>query len=166
MLGIQSEPREPLPRILAKLSLAASLLIVLRVVSIPAQDTPSREATLSIKPGTKIMLDLDTPLNSTTARIEDVVWFTSRDDLKVTGKVALPRGTPVRGTVIAVKPAVVNGKNQRTEIRVRLVEIPLEVGGSFAIFAEVLTVQGEKPPGGISAQGTVGGATNGALLGG
>jgi len=121
---------------------------------------------LSIKPGTKVMLDLDSPLNSATARVEDIVWFTSRDDLKVTGKVAVPRGTPFRGSVIAVKPAVVNGKNQRTEIRVRLVEIPLAEGGSFDIFAEVLTVRGENLAGGISAQGTMGGATNGAMLGG
>ena len=155
-----------MPRILAKLSLAASLLIVLAVVSIPAQDNPSHEGMLSIRPGTRLMLDLDTPLNSATARVEDIVWFTSRDDLKVTGKVAVPRGTPVRGTVTAVKPAVVNGKNQRTEIRVRLVEIPLAEGGNFGIFAEVLTVYGEKPPGGINARDAMDGATNGAMLGG
>jgi Mg-chelatase subunit ChlD len=64
-----------------------------------------------------------------------------------------------------VKPAVVNGKNQRTEIRVRLVEIPLEDGHSYDIDAEVLKVQGEKAAGGINAQGAIGGATNGAVLG-
>jgi len=153
-----------LPRILAELSLAASLLFVVTVASIPAQDT-SHEEMLSIQTGTRLMLDLDTPLNSATARIEDIVWFTSRDDIKVKGTVALPRGTPVRGAIIAVKPAVVNGKNQRTEIRVRLVEIPLEDGRSYDIFAEVLKVQGEKASGGVNEQGAISGATNGAVLG-
>jgi VWFA-related protein len=59
----------------------------------------------------------------------------------------------------------VNGKNQRTELRVRLVEIPLEDGRSYDIFAEVLKVQGEKASGGINARGAAGGATNGAVLG-
>jgi len=85
----------------------------------------------------------------------------------VDGVTALPRGTPIRGSVTAVKPAVVNGKNQRTEIRIRLEEIPLEEGGSLAISTPIVKVEGEKTTSAVStAQSTLGGATQGGLLGG
>ena len=114
------------------------------------------------------MLDLDTPLNSATTRVTDVVWFKARDDVRVGGRVAMPRGTPIRASVIGVKPAIVNGKNQKTEIHVRLEEIPLESGGSLAISADNLRVEGERfgATVGSTAQNTLGQATQGAMLGG
>jgi VWFA-related protein len=118
-----------------------------------------------IKTGTKLMLDLETPVNSATTRISDVVWFKARDDVRVDGRVALPRGTPIRGSVIAVKPAVVNGKNQKTEIQIRLEEIPLESGGSLSISADNLKVEGERFGAGSAAQNALGQATQGAMLG-
>ena len=114
------------------------------------------------------MLDLSTPLNSATARPDDEVWLTVRNDIRVDGVTALPRGTPIRGSVTAVKPAIVNGKNQRTEIQIRLEEIPFEQGGSLAISTPILKVQGEKAGAGAAstAIGALGGATQGAVLGG
>jgi VWFA-related protein len=114
------------------------------------------------------MLDLDTPLNSATTRVTDVVWFKARDDVRVGGRVAMPRGTPIRASVIGVKPAIVNGKNQKTEIHIRLEEIPLESGGSLAISADNLKVEGERfgATVGSTAQNTLGQATQGAMLGG
>ena len=141
--------------------IVCSWCVIAQVVEIPAP-----VQILTIRPGTKLMLDLDTPLNTATARIEDIVWFTARNDIKVADKVAMPRGTPVRGSIVAVKPAVVNGKNQRSEIQIRLVEVPLAEGGSYAIAAEVLKVQGEKPAGGVNTQGKVNQAAQGAMLGG
>jgi Ca-activated chloride channel family protein len=114
------------------------------------------------------MLDLGTPLNSATARPDDEVWLTVRNDIRVDGVTALPRGTPIRGSVTDVKPAIVNGKNQRTEIQIRLEEIPLQEGGSLAISTETLKVKGEKGGGGggaNTAQGALGGAVQGATLG-
>ena len=121
-----------------------------------------------IKSGAKLMLDLDTPLNSATARVDDIVWFTARHDVKVDGRLALSRGTPIRGLVIAVKPAIVNGKNQRTEIRIKLEEIPLAQDGGLPIAADILKVQGEKIGGNAAstAQTAVGQATQGAIVGG
>src|SRR5678816_2408625 len=121
-----------------------------------------------IKTGTKIMMDLITPLNSATARPDDAVWFTVQNDIRVDGITALPRGTPIRGSVTEVKPAIVNGKNQRTEIQIRLEEIPFEQGGSTSISTPLLKVQGEKAGSGTSntALGTLGAATQGAMLGG
>ena len=68
-----------------------------------------------------------------------------RNNIRVDGVTALPRGTPIRGSVTAVKPAVVNGKNQRTEIQIRLEEIPFEQGGSLAISTPILKVQEKRP---------------------
>ena len=156
-------------RILSKLTLATvGILVVCTWCVMSAQVvevTPPSEL-LTIRAGTKLMLDLDTPLNTATARIDDVVWFTARDDIKVANKVAMPRGTPVRGSIVAVRPAVVNGKNQRAEVRIRLEEVPLAEGGSYAISAEVLKIEGEKSSGGVNGQGTLNSATQGAMLGG
>jgi Ca-activated chloride channel family protein len=130
-------------------------------------DTLQPPDPVRIKPGTKIMLDLSTPLSSATARTDDEVWLTVRNDIRVDGVTALPRGTPIRGSVTDVKPAIVNGKNQRTEIQIRLEEIPLTEGGSLAISTEILKVKGEKGSSGgaNAAQGALGGATQGAMLG-
>ncbi|HTG74319.1 MAG TPA: VWA domain-containing protein [Terriglobia bacterium] len=158
-------------RNVSKIALAVAFTLV-ACVGWPAAaqdiDTLQPPGPVHIKAGTRIMLDLSTPLNSATARPDDEVWLTVRNNIRVDGVTALPRGTPIRGSVTAVKPAVVNGKNQRTEIQIRLEEIPFEQGGSVAISTPILKVQGEKAGAGASstALGALGGATQGALLGG
>jgi VWFA-related protein len=152
---------------LTKLSLAAILLTCSGLLA-TAQNGASKDD-LRIKTGAKIMLDLDTGINSATAREDDIVWFTVRNDVKTDGQVAIPRGTPIRGSIIVVKPAAVNGKNQRTEIQIRLEELPLSEGGTLAVVADVLKVQGEKAGGaapGGAIQGAVGAASQGAMAGG
>jgi Ca-activated chloride channel homolog len=154
-------------RIRSTTSLITVALVMACVMgSATAQDSgSSAPSMLIIKAGTKLMLDLDTPMNSSSARIDDIVWFTLRDAVKVDGRVAIPRGTPVRGSVIVVKPPVVNGKNQRTELQIQLEEIPLDTGGSYGIAAKPLKVQGEKNSGSVNTQATISSAMQGALLG-
>src|SRR5262245_20696816 len=144
----------------SRLVLGVAAILILCAASASA-------STVTIKSGTKLMLDLSTPLNTATAHIDDEVWFTVRDDVRVDGVKALPRGTPVRGFVTAVRPAIVNGKSQRAEIHIRLEQIPLAEGGGFTIATSDLKVQGEKATGGTNtAQNAIGQATQGALLGG
>jgi VWFA-related protein len=155
----------------SKIALATAVTVVVCIgwqAAAQNIDTLQPPDPVRIKAGTKIMLDLTTPLNSATARPDDEVWLTVRNDIRVDGVTALPRGTPIRGSVTAVKPAVVNGKNQRTEIQIRLEEIPFAEGGSMAISTETLKVEGEKASSGVAntATGALGGATQGALLGG
>jgi len=150
-------------RNVSKIALAVVVTLVACIGSQAAAqniDTLQAPDTVRIKAGTKVTLDLSTPLNSATARPDDEVWLTVRNDIRVDGVTALPRGTPIRGSVTAVKPAVVNGKNQRTEIQIRLEEIPFEKGGSLAISTPILKVQGEKAGAGASstAVGALGGA--------
>ncbi|HET9219411.1 MAG TPA: VWA domain-containing protein [Terriglobia bacterium] len=147
--------------------ITAALLITCVVGLATAQDSgSSTPSMIVVKAGTRLMLDLDTPMNTASTRIDDIVWFTLRDAVKVEGRVAMPRGTPIRGSVIVVKPAIVNGKNQRTELQIRLEEIPLDSGGGYGIAADPLKVQGEKPSSGVNAQAAIGSAMQGALLGG
>ena len=157
-------------RNVSKIALAFAVTLVMCIgwqAAAQTIDTLQPPGPVCIKDGTKIMLDLSTPLNSATARPDDEVWLTVRNNIRVDGVTALPRGTPIRGSVTAVKPAIVNGKNQRTEIQIRLEEIPLEQGGSLGISTPILKVQGEKATGSSStALGALGGATQGALLGG
>lgn len=134
--------------------------------SLAAQTGDSQApAAVRIKSGTKLMLDLYTPLNSATARPDDEVWFTMRSDLRINGRTALFRGAPFRGSVVSATPAVVNGDNKRTEIQIRLEEIPLAEGGSLAVAAEILKVKGETLSGGMSGRGSIQQATSGAMLG-
>jgi hypothetical protein len=109
-------------RNVSKIALVAVTLVACIAWQAGAQtiDTLQPVGPVRIKAGTKIMMDLSTPLNSATARPDDEVWLTVRNDVRVDGITALPRGTPIRGSVMEVTPAVVNGKNQRTEIQIRL----------------------------------------------
>jgi hypothetical protein len=131
----------------SKIALAMAVILVLCCgFQVAAQDIDVLQppGPVVIKSGTKIMMDLTTPLNSATARPDDEVWLTVRNDIRVDGVTALPRGTPIRGSVTEVKPAIVNGKSQRTEIKIRLEEIPFEQGGSASISTPLLKVQGGK----------------------
>src|SRR5262245_16019335 len=92
--------RPSMSRTASRLVMAVAVILVVNAASASA-------SSVTIKSGTKLMLDLSTPLNSATARIDDEVWFTVRDDIRVDGVKALPRGTPVRGSVTAVRPAIV-----------------------------------------------------------
>src|SRR5688572_14514691 len=168
---VSTRSRRPeVHRNVSRIALALAITLVCMGWQAGAQNIDTLQApdSVVIKAGTKIMLDLTTPLNSATARPDDEVWLTVRNNIRVDGVTALPRGTPVRGSVTAVKPAIVNGKNQRTEIQIRLEEIPFEQGGSLAISTPVLKVEGERAGAGAAstAVGALGGATQGAVLGG
>lgn len=146
----------------------AAVLVMCAAAVVSGQNTPApagRATPVRITAGFKILLELDTPLNSATARVDDEVWFTVRNDVRVDGRIAMPRGTPLRGSVMAVTPAMINGKNQRAQIQIRLEALPLAEGGSHALAAEIFKIEGEKGTGGGAAT-TVGQATQGAMLGG
>src|SRR5688572_9215600 len=130
-------------------------------------DTLQPPDPVQIKSGTKIMLDLNTPMNSATARPDDEVWLTVRNDIRVDGVTAIPRGTPIRASITEVKPAVVNRKGQRAENQIRLEETALAEGGRLAISTAPLKVKGEKgnANAATAAAGALGGATQGAMLG-
>jgi Ca-activated chloride channel family protein len=140
------------------------LSISLVAVLITCVGALASQSSIHLKAGQKILLELDTPLNSATARIGDEVWFTARNDLYVNGQLAIPRGAPFRGSVIDVKPAMLNGKYRRAQIQIRLETMPLAEGGSHAITSEVFKVDAEKS--GSAVAGAAGQASQGAIYGG
>ena len=120
---------------------------------------------LRLEKGTKLALDLDTPVNSGTTREGDPVLFRARNDIKVHGVIAIPQGTPVKGTVAQVSPALVNGKPQKAEVHIRLEGISLNDGSLLTLKAHELVLKAEKS--GRSAPGTVlQGSAGPALMGG
>ncbi|HLQ77379.1 MAG TPA: VWA domain-containing protein [Terriglobia bacterium] len=124
---------------------------------------------LHLDKGTKIALDLDSPINSGTTREGDVVLFRARNDIKVGDRVAIPRGATIKSTAFLVTPALVNGKTRQAEVRIRLDEIPLKDGSSLHLDAEVVVLNAEtairSAPGGVM-QSSVGPALTGGMLGG
>ena len=72
----------------------------------PAADTPPpapvvRE--ISVPDGTALRLDLVTPLDSDTSRVEDVVRATLREAVTVNAETVLPLGTELTGNVTGVE---------------------------------------------------------------
>lgn len=72
-------------------------------VSDPPRVTSTAPGT--IPTGTEIDVRLQTPLNSKTAQVEDRFEATTLVDLRQDGKVVIPAGSVVRGTVTAVRAA-------------------------------------------------------------
>jgi Ca-activated chloride channel family protein len=120
----------------AFLTLASSLLL--------GQST----APLRIEKGVKLILDLETPLDSGTTREQTEVFFRVRQDIAVDGRIALPRDTRIKGTAIRVSPAIVNGKPKHAEIQIRLEEVILANGKNLRFAANVIKLEPEanRPP--------------------
>ena len=124
---------------------------------------------LRLDKGTKIALDLDTPINSGATREGDLVLFRARNDIKVDGRIAIPRGATIKSMAFLVTAALVNGKPRQAEVRIRLDEIPLKDGSALHLDAEVVVLNAEtairSAPNGVM-QSSVGPALTGGMLGG
>jgi VWFA-related protein len=123
---------------------------------------------VQVRSGTKLLLNLETPVNTATAREGDIVFFRVRSAVRVADQIAIPAGTRVKATVTVVKSGVVNGKKQRAEIRIRLDEFALVNQGSLPLRADVLKVKEEERQATLPnvAQNALGGMFPGMALGG
>lgn len=72
--------------------------------------------TVSVPDGTEIAVRLEEPLSSKTARREDRVEATVADSVRVDGRLAIPAGTEVRGTIREVEPAERPARGGKLEI--------------------------------------------------
>lgn len=93
-------------------SVALSLVLLASAATLPAQTLETRpqppasaqsNAALSLPPGTKLMVRLDQQLDSSSAILGQSWTGTLVNDIPVGDRVALKRGTPVDGLVVAVK---------------------------------------------------------------
>ena len=137
---------------------------------------------LTVGPGEKLVLQLDTPLHTGSTRHGDRAYFKTSDEVMAGGVVAIPRGSEVRATVTHVRrPGRLAG---RAEMRLRFDDVrlpdgtilPLEASVVRAGYTDIKTSkegdQALKGDGGngssltIVGQGGMQGAILGATLGG
>ncbi|MCI0624598.1 MAG: VWA domain-containing protein [Acidobacteria bacterium] len=139
-------------------------------------------ANLTINPGEKLVLQLDTPLHTRSTRDGDRAYFRTSDEVMAGGIIAIPRGSEVRATVTSVRrPGRLAG---RAELRLRFDDVRLADGTILPLNASVVragftkikdskdgdqTLKGEGGNGSsiaVLGQGGLQGAILGASIGG
>jgi Ca-activated chloride channel homolog len=136
---------------------------------------------LTVTPGEKLVVQLDTPLHTRSTRDGDRAYFKTSDEVMAGGVVAIPRGSEVRATVTEVRrPGRLSG---RAEMRLRFDDVRLPDGTILPLQASVVragytdiksskdgqTLKGDGGNGSsvaIVGQGGLQGAILGASLGG
>lgn len=110
-----------------------------------------------------IGLQLETPVSSESAAVEDEVIARVTRDVKVGGHVAVPAGSTVRGEVTLVERG---GKlRERARLGVRFTSVVRSDGIEVPIATETIFREGDSP-GRESATKIGGGAIGGAIIGG
>jgi hypothetical protein len=114
-----------------------------------------------------IGLQLESSLSSDTARVEDRVEARVTRDVRADGRVAIPAGSRVLGSVSVVERG---GKmRERARLGVRFHTVILADGTELALQTETVLREGESPGNASAAKvggGAIGGAILGAILGG
>jgi Ca-activated chloride channel family protein len=119
--------------------LLALASVLLSHTSLLAQSLPP----VRIEKGVRVLLDLETPLDSGSTREGDPIHLRLRHDIWVEDRLALPREARILGTAFRVKPAMVNGKSRSAEIQILLTKVLLSNGRTLAIDAEVVKLHPE-----------------------
>lgn len=130
--------------------------------------TVEREFIEVVVPASSVIgLQVETPLSSERARVEDRVDARVTRDVTADGRVAIPAGSRVIGAVTLVEPG---GKiKERARLGVRFHTLVFADGTEVPIRAEPIYREGESPSGESARKiggATVGGAILGAILGG
>ncbi|MEZ5291584.1 MAG: hypothetical protein R2745_10895 [Vicinamibacterales bacterium] len=112
-------------------------------------------------------LQLESTVSSDSARVEDAVDARVTRDVRVSGRVAIPAGSVVHGTVIDVQRG---GKvRERARLSIRFHTVVLGSGERLALRTDAVTREGASPGRESAAKiggAAVGGAILGAILGG
>jgi type IV secretory pathway VirB10-like protein len=114
-----------------------------------------------------IGLQLESSVSSDSARVEDRVEARVTRDVRAGGRVAIPAGSRVLGSVSVVERG---GKmRERARLGVRFHTVILADGTELALQTETVLREGESPGNASAAKvggGAIGGAILGAILGG
>jgi hypothetical protein len=114
-----------------------------------------------------IGLEIESPINSDRARVEDPVVARVTRDVKVGGRVVIPAGSKANGEVTTVERG---GKlKDRARLGVRFTSIVLADGTRVPIETETIYREGDSPTNESAAKiggGAIGGAIIGGILGG
>ncbi len=134
----------------------------------PEPATPQHTIDDLVVPADSVIgLQMDTPVSSENARVEDRVDARVTRDLRVNGKVAVPAGTRVQGSVTVVDRG---GKfKERARLGVRFHTLVLADGTRVPISTDTVFREGEAPGSDATKKiggAAVGGAILGAIIGG
>ncbi len=114
-----------------------------------------------------IGLQLETTVSSDRAKVEDAVEARVTRDVRVAGRVAIPAGSLVHGTVTEVERG---GKvSERARLGIRFHTIVLASGDKLTLRTDAITREGASPGRESAAKiggAAIGGAILGAILGG
>lgn len=84
----------------------------------------SASKTITIKAGTPVSLQLNSPLSSGNCAQGQMVDFSVMRDVKTAGQIAIPAGTVAKGQVVACKPAKGIGKPGAISVQVKNLTAP------------------------------------------
>ena len=112
-------------------------------------------------------LQIESPITSDTARVEDEVLARVTRDVRVGDRVAIPAGAQARGEVTLVEHG---GKvRDRARLGIRFTSVVLDDGTRVPIETETIYREGNNPTGASTAKiggGAIGGAIIGGIFGG
>ena len=131
-----------------------------------SSSTATAAGALEVPSGTELDVRLQAPLNSGTAQVEDRFEATTLVDVSVSGRVAVPAGSVVRGVITAVEPAT--RTNRTAKLTVSFDQVTVN-GRAYPMRGTVTqAIQGEGIRGetGRIATGAGVGAVIGGILGG
>ena len=141
----------------------------------PVEDPPARVETpavpeleeITVPAASVIGLEVETPLTSEKARVEDRVDARVTRDVYADGKLAIPAGTRMIGAVTEVERG---GKvKERARLGVRFHTLVLTDGRRIDVRTDTIFREGQSPTGESSRKiggAAVGGAVLGAIMGG
>jgi type IV secretory pathway VirB10-like protein len=133
----------------------------------PVADPTPEFVELVVPADAVIGLQLETTVSSDRARVEDAVEARVTRDVRVGGRVAIPAGALVHGTVTEVERG---GKvRERARLGIRFHTIVLASGDKLTLRTDAITREGASPGRESAAKiggAAVGGAILGAILGG
>lgn len=133
----------------------------------PVEPAEPRFVEVRVAPGTILGVRLATSVSSDTAELEDRVEATITRDVIADGRVAIPAGTTVLGSVSEVTRG---GKfKERARLGIRFHTLVLADGTREAVRVDAIVREGDSPMRESAAKiggGTVGGAIIGGIMGG
>ena len=162
-----THPAEPAPPVRADLPAPADPLRTDTPRPEPPPPPAPELVELEIPAASVIGLQIETPVTTETARIEDRVEARVMRDVAVDGRTAIPAGTRALGAVTVIERG---GKvKERARLGVRFHTLVLADGTQLPIRTDAIIREGESPAGDSARKiggAAVGGAILGALIGG
>lgn len=134
--------------------------------AVPEPPKPTFEE-LTVTADSVIGLQTETALSSERARVEDKVEARVVRDVRVAGRVAIPAGSRVLGSVVAVDRG--GRARSRARLGIRFHTLALSDGTRLPISTDTIYRYGDDPSNGAAARiggGAVAGAILGAIIGG